>query len=198
MKSGQKTLVAAISAGAVAILPTETVYGLVTSAFSIEGIRAIYKLKGRLWKKPLALMVHELKAAAPFLESIPPEAEALAEHFCPGPLTLVFKASLLGQMLMGGTQTVGVRIPDHQDTLKLLRKIAVPLASTSANPSGKPDAVSVTQAKRYFGAKVKWIIDGGACRVKTPSSVVDFSHYPFTITRESAIAKKDLEKILFR
>ena len=51
-------------------------------------------------------------------------------------------------------------------------------------------------AAKLFGARVEWFIDGGACRVQEPSSVVDFSHYPFTIVREGALRKKDLEKIL--
>jgi L-threonylcarbamoyladenylate synthase len=189
-------ILADLKAGAVAIFPTETVYGLGTSVFSMSGIRRIYALKGRSWRKPLALLVHSLEAARPLVETIPPEAEVLAKRFWPGPLTLVFKASPLGKLVTGGLATIGVRIPDHEMLLTLLKKVGVPLATTSVNRSGQKPAVSGVAADRLFGSRVEWVIDMGACRVKTSSSVVDLSSYPFTVAREGAIPKKDLEREL--
>jgi L-threonylcarbamoyladenylate synthase len=189
-------IVADLKAGAVAIFPTETVYGIGTSVFSLTGIQRIYKLKGREGRKPLALLVPTLQSAAPLVEEIPPEAERLAKRFCPGPLTLVLKASPLGRIVTGGLVTIGVRIPDHPIALTLLKKTGIPLATTSVNKSGEDPAVSGDEAHALFGAHVDWLIDGGACRVKEASSVVDMSHYPFTVIREGALSKKLLEKTL--
>jgi L-threonylcarbamoyladenylate synthase len=189
-------LTADLRAGAIAIFPTETVYGIGTSVFSLVGIQRIYRLKGRHGRKPLALLVPTLAAATPLVEHIPPEAERLARQFWPGPLTLIFKASSLGRLVTGGLATIGVRIPDHPIALALLKKVGVPLATTSVNRSGQKPAVSGTACAKLFGSKVDWLIDGGACRVKTASSVVDLSHYPFTILREEAISRKTLEKAL--
>ena len=100
-------LSADLQAGAVAIFPTDTVYGIGTSVFSVAGIQRIYKLKGRQGRKPLALLVHSLAAARPLVEEIPLEAERLAQRFWPGPLTLVLKASLLGRLITGGIGTIG-------------------------------------------------------------------------------------------
>jgi L-threonylcarbamoyladenylate synthase len=185
-----------LKTGGVAIFPTETVYGIGTSAFSIGGIRRIYQLKGRKWNKPLALLVKSLEAAAPLVESIPPEAHRLAKKYCPGPLTLVFSASPLGKIVTGGIPTIGVRIPDHPVALALLRKMDVPLATTSVNRAGEEPETTGTGAAKLFGSKVDCVIDGGACRIKEASSVVDFSHYPFTVKREGAIRKKVLEMTL--
>jgi L-threonylcarbamoyladenylate synthase len=190
-------LVEGLRAGHLAIFPTETVYGLGASVFAPSALRRIYHLKGRASRKPLALLVHHLRAAAPLIESIPVEAIRLAERFWPGPLTLVFKASALGRLVMGGLQTVGVRIPAHPLALQLLEAIGVPLATTSVNRSGDDPAVSAPAAAKRFGAAVEWLLDGGPCRVKEPSSVVDVSSYPFTVIREGAIAKKALEEVLF-
>src|SRR6185437_8380731 len=110
-----------LRACAVAIFPTETVYGIGASVFSREGVRRIYELKGRQWRKPLALLVHELQAARPLVEEIPPEADRLARRFWPGPLTLIFRASALGRLVMGGAATLGVRIPDHPAALGILK-----------------------------------------------------------------------------
>jgi L-threonylcarbamoyladenylate synthase len=193
-----RTLAADLRAGSIAIFPTETVYGLGTSAFAGEGIRRIYTLKGRRWNKPLALLVPTLESAAPLLESIPKEALKLVDAFCPGPLTLVFKASALGKLVTGGLETIGVRIPDHPIALAILRAVGIPLATTSVNRSGEKPAASGAASRKLFGGQVDWLLDGGVCRVKKPSSVVDMSHYPFTILREGAVPKRALERILFQ
>ncbi len=186
-----------LQAGAVVIFPTETVYGIGTSVFSLAGIQRIYKLKGRHGRKPLALLVPTLAAARPLVDVIPPEAERLAKLFWPGPLTLVLKASPLGRIVTGGLSTIGVRIPDHPIALAILKKVGIPLATTSVNRSGQKPAVSGTAAAKLFGAHVDWMLDGGHCRVKAASSVIDLSHYPFTVIREGAIPKKQLEKALW-
>ena len=190
-------IVSDLRSGAVIIFPTETVYGIGASVFSLSGIQRIYKLKGRHGRKPLALLVPSLKAAAPLVETIPKEAERLAKRFWPGPLTLVFKASALGRLVTGGLGTIGVRIPDHPIALALLKKVGIPLATTSVNRSGQKPAISGKTAAALFGAHVEWVIDGGVCRVKEASSVIDLSHFPFTVIRDGAISKKDLESALW-
>ncbi len=192
-----KQIARSLIEGAVAIFPTETVYGIGTSAFSPQGIRAIYALKGRTWRKPLALLVSSLEAAAPLVEEIPREAFKLAKVFCPGPLTLVLRASALGRLVTGGSETMAVRIPDHPIALALLKQAGLPLATTSVNKSGDEPAVSGEEAYRLFGARVAWSIDGGRCRIKEASSVIDVSAFPFSVKREGAIPKKDLERVLF-
>lgn len=192
-----RLLVEDLRRDAIAIFPTETVYGLGASAFSRTGIQRIYALKGRNEKKPLALLVPALDTAAPLVESIPPEAHRLADAFCPGPLTLVLKASPLGKLVTGGLETIGVRIPDHPMALAILKAMGMPLATTSVNRSGEQPATSGILSRKLFGGHVDWLIDAGACRVKTPSSVIDVSHYPFTVIREGAIRKAALENILF-
>ncbi len=191
-----KEITASLHAGAVVIFPTETVYGIGTSVFSLAGIKRIYQLKGRQREKPLALLVHSLEAAKPLVEEIPKEAERLARLFWPGPLTLVFKASALGRVVTGGLATIGVRIPDHPVALAILRKVGVPLATTSVNRSGQPPAITGIAAANFFGKKVDWLVDGGTCRGKTASSVIDLSHYPFTVIRDGAIPKRILGKAL--
>ncbi len=189
-------IAADLKTGAVVIFPTETVYGIGASVFSMAGILRIYKLKGRHGRKPLALLVPSLEAALPLVDSMPKEAAHLAKRFWPGPLTLVFKASPLGRLVTGGLSTIGVRIPDHAIALAILKKVGIPLATTSVNRSGQKPAISGRAAAKLFGSGVDWLIDGGVCRVKTASSVIDLSHYPFMVIREGAISKKALEKAL--
>src|ERR1700690_261259 len=97
-------------------------------------------------------------------------------------------------MVTGGLATIGVRIPDHPVALAILRKTGLPLATTSVNRSGKKPAVSGKESAKLFGKKVDYLIDGGVCRVRTASTVVDMSHYPFLVIREGAIPKTVLEQ----
>ncbi len=189
-------VIASLHQDGVAIFPTETVYGIGASAFSHRGIRRIYQLKGRRWNKPLALLVPTLEAAAPMVETLPPEAFRLADAFWPGPMTLIFRASALGRLVTGGLETLGVRIPDHPFALALLKGVGLPLATTSVNRSGEEPATSGLSAAKLFGSKVDWLIDGGACAIKKASTVIDLSSYPFTVKRLGSIAKKDLEHTL--
>jgi L-threonylcarbamoyladenylate synthase len=189
-------LIAELRADGVAIFPTETVYGIGASAFSVSGIRKIYRLKGRRWNKPLALLVSSLEAAVPLVEKIPPEAFHLAKSYWPGPMTLVLTASPLGRLVTGGLPTIGVRVPDHPVALAILKALGMPMATTSVNRSGEEPATSGAQAGKIFGSKVEWFLDGGVCAIKEASSVIDLSSYPFTVIRQGAIAKKDLEKTL--
>ena len=108
----------------------------------------------------------------------------------------MLKASHLGKLVTGGLETIGVRIPDHPVALAILKAVGIPLATTSVNRSGEKPATSGAASRKLFGAQVDWLLDGGVCRMKKPSSVVDLSHYPFTIIREGAISKKALERIL--
>jgi len=191
-------LVRTFRAGGVVIFPTETVYGIGASAFSPAGIRRIYQLKGRRWTKPLALLVPALEAARPLVEFLPAEAFRLARAFWPGPLTLVLPASPLGRLITGGLTTIGVRVPRHPVPLAILQALDVPLATTSVNRSGHEPAISGVAAIKRFGSKVDWVVDGGTCTLQEASSVVDLSHFPFTVKRQGAIAKQTLEKTLFQ
>ena len=179
-----------------AIFPTETVYGIGASAFSHGGIRRIYQLKGRRWNKPLALLVPSLEAAAPLVDDIPQEAFRLSKAFWPGPMTLVLRASALGKLVTGGLETIGVRVPAHPVAMGILKAMGVPLATTSVNRSGQTPATSGAAAAKIFGSKVEWMIDGGVCTIQEASSVVDLSHFPFTVKRQGAIAMKVLEQTL--
>jgi len=142
--------------------------------------------------------VPTLESALPLIEELPKEAGRLAKAFCPGPITFVFKASALGKLVTGGLDTIGVRIPDHPVALAILKSVGLPLATTSVNRSGEKPAASGAASRKLFGGQVDWLLDGGPCRVKKPSSVVDLSHYPFSILREGAVRKSAIEHVLFR
>ncbi len=137
--------VAALAAGQVVGVPTETVYGL--AALPADGpLRALVRAKGRDPGKGIAVLADGLDQLTGVV-MVPTTAIRLAERFWPGPLTLVLPVRdgvALPDLLTGGRTTLGVRVPDHPVPRALARRLG-PLAVSSANRAGEPDALAVPE-----------------------------------------------------
>ncbi|HLQ61318.1 MAG TPA: L-threonylcarbamoyladenylate synthase [Candidatus Acidoferrales bacterium] len=162
---------ALLRAGGVVAFPTDTVYGLAARAGDPRAVRKIYEIKGRSLSQPLVLMVANASQLGDWVE---PGAYArkLMERWWPGPLTLVLPATrrVKPPLGAGSPRTLGVRIPDHPDALALLRAAGEPLATTSANVTGRPPAMTPVEAALEGVAAV---IDGGRAPGGVPSTVLD-------------------------
>ena len=153
-----------IAAGGLVAVPTETVYGLAGDGLNVEAVERIYEVKGRPEVKPLSLMVPGPEAMERYCEDVPPQSKLLAEKFWPGPLTIILKSKpVVPEIVRAGGKTVGLRCPDHADTLALLRRCGVPLAAPSANPSGAPSPKTAGVVLGYFDGQIEGVIDGGEC-----------------------------------
>ncbi len=190
--------VAALASGAVVAYPTETVYGLGADAADQDALEALIELKGRGAGKGLSLLVTGLAMAAELLSEPPPAAaRELAECFWPGPLTLVLPAvESLPSALRGPGGGVGLRCSPDPLASALLSAFGRPLSSTSANPSGAPEARTVEQAREYFGAGVAVYLDGGARNGRASSSVVEFLGGCAYLRRAGALARADIENFV--
>jgi L-threonylcarbamoyladenylate synthase len=180
----------------VAVFPTDTVYGIGASVFRPLAVKRIYKLKGRSYKKRLPLLVADRAQAEPLVEPLSDRLKRLLDDYWPGPLTVVFKTSSLGRLATGGKETVAIRVPDHPAARAILKGFGAPMAVTSANPSGKPPAVTGAAARRMFGGKADVLVDGGRCPGGVASTVLDASSFQWTLVREGAVSKKTLLKYL--
>lgn len=186
----------ALESGAPAVFPTDTVYGIGCVAFRIDGVKEIYSLKGREFTKPLPILIGDSSQLSLIVEEVLPEAKKLIDVFWPGALTLVFKTAPLIYSATRGKKTVAIRIPDHGLVKQLLDSVGLPLATTSANRSGQKSAKNFSEVKKFFNGKVPVLIDGGRCRWSLESTVVDVTHYPFTVLREGAIKKETIAEVL--
>jgi len=184
-----------LKAGGIAVIPTDTVYGLAASAFSVDAKKKIYALKGRSYRKPLIIMPADTDPLH-YLVDMPEQARKLAKKFWPGPLTLVLPATELGSIVAGGRKDIGVRIPDNKIVLALVKLCGFPLVTTSANPSNKPSAKTGAEAEKYFKNKANVIIDAGPCGTGKESTVVDATHFHCTVIREGCLPSKQLLKYL--
>lgn len=210
--SGQSTesidrAVALLNAGHLIGLPTETVYGLAADADNPEAVAAIFTAKGRPADHPLIVHLGADDLLSAYATDIPDAAWALAEAFWPGPLTLILKkAPSVPDIVTGGQDTVGIRIPGHPVALTLLRALAESrrqagksgggLAAPSANRFGRISPTSAQHVADELGDAVALILDGGDCRVGIESTIVDLSRGAPVILRPGAISTEQLSLVL--
>jgi L-threonylcarbamoyladenylate synthase len=150
--------------GSVILVPTETVYGLVCDWRDRTAIDRIYALKQRDHGKPFALFADSLAMLENHGIKLPENARRLAEKFCPGPITIIIPGP--------DGKTVGFRIPDHPFILALIEQYGHPLASTSANSSGMPNALTVNEAVAMLDGEPDIAIDSGSLSANAAASTV--------------------------
>lgn len=189
--------VTALRGGHLCVLPTETVYGLGANALDAGAVRRIYDAKGRPSFNPLIVHVSDMTAAQQVIAAVPPAAQALAEAFWPGPLTLVLpRRPELPTAITAGLETVGVRAPSHPVARALLEAAGVPIAAPSAN---RYTRVSPTRAEHVLSQlrdRVDLVIDGGPCAVGIESTVIDVSGATPTILRPGSVSRAALEAVI--
>jgi len=178
---------AALEAGRVVAIPTDTVYGLAARIDRPEALSAIFAAKGRPTGVALPVLVGQWRQAKQVAARWPRAASLLGARFWPGALTVVVPADpALGELLGGDGKSVGLRHPDHR-FVRLLCRRAGPLAVTSANPHGAPPCTSATAVCEAFSPRdVALVVDGGTCD-GVPSTVVDCTETPPKCLREGAI-----------
>jgi len=154
--------------GAVAVLRTDTIYGVVARAADAVAVRRVYAVKNRSLNKALLLLIADLDA----LYDAPPAAAArlIAESW-PGPISIVIPSPSAPAWLPQVEETLAYRLPDHADLRALLR-LTGPLVAPSANPEGQPPAADVAEARAYFGDLVDLYVDGGRAENVRPSRLI--------------------------
>lgn len=186
-----------VRGGGLVAVPTETVYGLAGNGLDAGAVEKIYEVKGRPAVKPLSLMVPGPEALSRYGRCVPAGAYVLAEAFWPGPLTIVVPAAegIPGIVLAGG-RTVGLRCPDSDKTLELLRECGLPLAAPSANPSGAESPKTAGEVLAYFEGRIDAVIDGGPCSLGTESTIVSLSGEGLIVLRQGALPEKTIRRRL--
>ncbi len=186
--------------GKLVAFPTETVYGLGADATNDRAVAAIYAAKGRPQFNPLIAHVAEARDLDDLIVWND-AARLLAEHFWPGPLTLVLPRradSPVALLASAGLDTLAVRIPAHPVALELLRATGRPVVAPSANASGKLSPTTPAHVAESLSDNVELILAGGKCAVGVESTVLDLTTPRPTILRPGAITREMLERQLSR
>jgi L-threonylcarbamoyladenylate synthase len=176
--------------------PTDTVYGLGAHAFLTQAVRKLFSIKARDTQKAIPVLLGRTADLPLVATNIPDVGWQLAQRFWPGALTIVLpKAVCISDELTGGAATVAVRVPDHPLTVLLVTALGAPLAATSANLAGQPPATTAAEVLQALGDRVRLILNGGECRGKVASTVVDCTVWPPATLRRGALAE-DVERFL--
>ena len=181
-----------LRAGEVVGFPTDTVYGLAALAAHERGVRRVYEVKGRSLNQPLILMVAEAEQLEGWA-LVNDRARAYMRRWWPGPLTLVLPAAEgVGPPLTTATwpRTIAARIPDHPVALALLRAAGQPLATTSANRSGEPPALTPLESAWVEGLAA--VLDGGRAPGAVPSTLLDVSSDEPRVLRAGPVPAEEL------
>lgn len=194
-----------LAEGKLVVFPTETVYGVGASARSVEGVEKLFEAKGRSTDVPFALAIKSAEEAMDYVPQLGRMAQRLARRCWPGPVTLVVDHEP-GQGLVSRLPervrqavvpngTLGLRVPAHQAVLDVLKMLAGPIALTSANLSGQPDAVNAEQAIESLGDHVALVINDGPSRYGQPSMVVRTVGDKCECLREGVLSQNALERL---
>ncbi len=187
----------ALQHGDVIGLPTETVYGLAADAMNVAAVRKIFALKGRPVDHPLIVHIADSSQLSKWAIDIPEEAYVLAQHFWPGPLTMILrKQAMVPDEVTGGQDTVGVRCPAHPLALVLLQQFNGGVAAPSANRFGRISPTSAQHVRDEFGDAVPVVLDGGECEVGIESTIIDLSSKQPRLLRPGMISQDDIEAVI--
>jgi L-threonylcarbamoyladenylate synthase len=193
---GVAEAVAALRAGDLVLLPTETVYGLAADAANAQAVARIFEAKGRPRFNPLISHVFD-QAAGERVAAFDDRARALAQAFWPGPLTLVLplgNPSAVCDLARAGLDTVAVRAPSHPLAREILAAFAGPVVAPSANRSGRPSPTRYADAVEETGFAAAVALDGGDCNVGLESTVVAVTD-GLRLLRPGAVTRAQIEAV---
>jgi L-threonylcarbamoyladenylate synthase len=180
-----------LRAGELVAFPTDTVYGLGALFDDSRSIEQLYRVKGRESAKAIPILLSSVAELPRIAALIDERVQRLAQHFWPGPLTLVVPRHPALPDILSPYPTVGVRVPDHPLALELLLH-AGPLATTSANLSNQPSATTAREVLQHLGGRIPLILDGGETPGGVSSTVVDCSGVDLIILRQGPLTMEML------
>ncbi|MFO0903484.1 MAG: L-threonylcarbamoyladenylate synthase [Pirellulales bacterium] len=188
---------ALLHAGRLVAFPTETVYGLGADAANPTAVARIFQAKGRPADHPLIVHLADAQQLDDWARDIPDYARRLAAAFWPGPLTLILpRQPHVSDVVTGGLDTVGLRVPSHPVAHALLVAFGGGIAAPSANRFGR---VSPTRAQHVLDelrGAVEMILDGGPCSVGVESTIVDATGPAPVVLRPGGVTREAIERVL--
>ncbi len=196
-ESKLQAAVSLLNQGNLVAIPTETVYGIAANALNEKAVLRIFQAKKRPAFDPLIIHIATAQELSRWTTETFPQAFQLAEHFWPGPLTLVLpKRSVIPDLVTSGLDTVAVRVPAHPLTLDLLKRLDFPLAAPSANPFGYISPTTAQHVADQLGHEVSLILDGGASKIGLESTILGFEKGEPIIYRVGGTSVEAIESVI--
>lgn len=194
--TGIASAISALRGGRLVVLPTDTVYGVGADAFDNDAVAALLAAKGRGRDMPVPVLVGSWHTIEGLVYSVPQSARELIRAFWPGALSLVVRQAPSLQWDLGDAHdTVMLRMPLHPVAIELLREVG-PMAVSSANISGRPAAVTATDAREQLGDLVEVYLDAGPSQQQAASTIVDLTGAHPRVLRQGPITAAAIADVL--
>ena len=188
-----------ISSGNIAIIPTETVYGIGAKCLDENAVNKIFIAKERTKNNPLNVLIAHKDMVNMVAQNITKIENDLMDKFWPGPFTIILeKKEDVPKVVTAGNNTIGVRMPRNDVTLKIIEKVGMPLAAPSANVSGKPSGTSLYDIQYEFEDRIEYFVDDGISEIGLESTVVRVVNDEILILRPGSITKEDIESLGYK
>ena len=189
--------VSALKRGGIAVMPTDTIYGVGVSVLHAQGPESVYKLKERDPGKPVAWLVASPEALVTFGQGVPESVMRLASEYWPGPLTIIVRASsAVPESFRSAEGTIGLRMPANQTVLRLIHEVGSPLAVSSANISGAAAPKEIDQVRAEVLERADACVADIEKRSGQASTVLYCVDGELRILREGAISIAAIESCL--
>ncbi|HSY07925.1 MAG TPA: L-threonylcarbamoyladenylate synthase [Steroidobacteraceae bacterium] len=192
-----ETAVQALRDGELVAFPTETVYGLGANAKNAAAVRKIFEAKRRPTTHPVIVHLDSARFLHHWVRELPDGAARLADRFWPGPLTMVLpRAHNVDDILTGGQDTIGVRVPAHAMAQQLLTAFGGAIAAPSANRYGRLSPTRAEHVRDELGDAVRIVLDGGECQIGLESTIVAFDGAQVRLLRPGAVTAGQLREVI--
>jgi L-threonylcarbamoyladenylate synthase len=189
--------VEALRAGDLVVFPTETVYGLGANASDPAAVRKIFQVKGRPADHPVIVHLDNPRYLHRWVSNMPAAAEKLAARFWPGPLTLILpKAEKVNDIVTGGQDSIGIRVPSHPIAQQLLTAFGGGIAAPSANRFGRLSPTKPEHVRDELGTAIEVILDGGESPIGLESTIVSCLGNEARLLRPGFITRSQLEQVV--
>lgn len=177
-----------LNQGRIIIFPTDTAFGIGCRMDREDAIKKLFTIRQRPETQAVPVLVSGQDMAQHYLQELSVEVKQLMKKYWPGGLTIVYPCQVekVSSRVRGGGNTLGVRMPDHEVALRLIKGIGVPLLAPSANFHGNPTPYSMQELDPELVKLVDYVVPG-ECKTKQASTVVDCSVEPWKILRQGSV-----------
>lgn len=188
MNKSLDSVIEIVKKGGIVIFPTDTAFGIGCRIDDEIAVRRLFKLRKRKETKAVPVLASSIRMVEDYVKEISPEARSLMEKYWPGGLTIVLKCKKekIPSLVRGGGETIGIRIPAHQTTRELIKRIGVPILGPSANFSGGRTPFDISELDQNLVRSVDYVLPG-RCTIKKPSTVLDILKKPYKVLRQGAV-----------
>jgi L-threonylcarbamoyladenylate synthase len=180
--------VSILNHGGVVIFPTDTAFGIGCRIDKFDAINRVLKIKQKPANSALPILVSSISMAEKYFMALPLKIKNLMNNYWPGGLTIVYFANKnhVSETIRGENNTVGLRMPNHQDLLTIISKVGMPIVGTSANFNGQKTPYEFTDLDQNIVKQVDLILPG-ICETKQASTVMDCTQEPWQILRQGSV-----------